>query len=123
MNSMVPNLFATTNNTAIKLALDSICWLTNDELFEGISIFLEPILNSGHYYLCEINLAKNEGYVLDGYNDDSYYEECKKDYMQCALAYIILCQKLDNKIPEFEANIPKLFGLKDFKVKTCSVPR
>ena len=43
--------------------------------------------------------------------------------MQRALALIILCQKLDNKIPEFKANIPKTFDLKDFKLKYRSVPR
>ena len=43
--------------------------------------------------------------------------------MQRALALIILCQEFDNKIPEFEPNIPKTFGLKDFKLKSCSVPR
>ena len=74
MNSMVPNFFLTTNNTAIKSALNSIHRLTNDELFEGIDMFLVPILNSEHYYLCVINLAKNEGYVIDGYNGDSCYE-------------------------------------------------
>ena len=42
--------------------------------------------------------------------------------MQRALTLIILCQKLDNKIPEFKANIPKTFGLKDFKLKACYVP-
>ena len=110
MSSMVPNLFVTTNNTAIKSAVNSIRRLTNDKLFEGIDMFLVPILKSGHYYLYAINLAKNEGYVIDGYNGDSCYEECKKDYMQRALALIILCQKLDNKIPEFKANIPKRFS-------------
>ena len=42
--------------------------------------------------------------------------------MQRILAIIILCQKLDNKIPEFKANIPKTFGLKDFNLKAGSVP-
>ena len=47
----VPNLFVATNNTAIKSAVISICRLTNEELFEGIDMFLVPILNSAHYYL------------------------------------------------------------------------
>ena len=122
MNSMVPNLFVTTNNTAIKSAVNSIRRLTNDKLFEGIDMFLVPILHGAHYYLCVINMAENEGYVINGYNGDPFFESSKKDYMQRALALIILCQKLDNKIPEFKPNIPKTFGLKDFKLKSCSVP-
>ena len=85
-------------------------------------MFLVPICHNLHYYLCVINKAKNEGYVIDGFNSDSLYKGSKKDYMQRALALIILCQKLDNKIPEFKANIPKTFGLKDFKLKACYVP-
>ena len=41
--------------------------------------------------------------------------------MQHTLALVILCQKLDNKIPELKANIPKTFDLKDFKLKAGSV--
>ena len=122
MNSMVPNLFVTTNNTAIKSAVNSIHRLTNGKLFEGIDMFLVPICNNSHYFLCVINLAKNEGYVIDGLNGDGCYRETKKEYMQRALALIILCQKLDNTIPEFEANIPKSFGLKGFRLKACFVP-
>ena len=47
--------------------------------------------------------------------------QARKKYMQRTLAIIILWQKLDNKIPEFKPNVPKTFGLKDFKLKTCSV--
>ena len=49
MNSMVPNLFVTTNNTAIKSTGNSICRLSNDKLFEGIDMFLVPVLN--HFLL------------------------------------------------------------------------
>ena len=122
MNSMVPNLFVTTDKTAIKSAINSIRRLTNDKLFEGIDMFLVPICHGMHYYLCVINLAKNEGYVIDGMNFDGCYRSNKKEYMQRALALIILCQKLDNKITEFKSNIPTTFGLKDFKLKSCFVP-
>ena len=123
MNSMVPNLFVTANNTTIKSAVNSIRRQTNDKLFERINVLSVPILNSAHYYLCVINMAENEGYVINGYNGDPFFESSKKDYMQRALALIILCQKLDNKIPEFKPNIPKTFGQKDFKLKSCFVPR
>ena len=43
--------------------------------------------------------------------------------MQSTLALIILCQKLGDRIPQFKLNIPKTFGLKDFKLKYCSIPR
>ena len=65
MNSMAPNLFVTTNKTAIKSAFNSIRRLTNGKLFEGIDIFLVPILNNFYYHPCVMNLAKNEGYVID----------------------------------------------------------
>ena len=67
-------------------------------------------------------MAKNEGYVIDGFNSDSSYKGIKKEYIQRALALIILRQKLYNKVPEFKANIPKTFSLKDFKLKACYVP-
>ena len=76
-----------------------------------------------HYFLCVINLAKNEGYVIDVFNLDMYYKRSKKEYIQHALALIILCQKLGNTIPEFKPNTPKTFGLKDIKFKYCSIPR
>ena len=86
-------------------------------------MFLVPVYGQFHYYLCVINMAKNEGYVINGFNQDSCYKGNKKEYIQCALALIILCQKLGNRIPEFKPNTPKTFGLKDFKLKYCSVPR
>ena len=58
----------------------------------------------------------SEGYMIDGLNGDGCYRETKKDYMQRALALIILCQKLDSKIPGFKANIPRTFELNDFKL-------
>ena len=60
--------------------------------------------------------------MSDGFNGDGCYRGTKKEYMQRALALIILYQKLDIKIPEFEFNIPKIFLRKDFKHKTCFVP-
>ena len=121
MNSMVPNLFVTTNKTAIKSDVNSILRLINDKLFEGIDMFLVPVLNYFHYKLCVINLAKNEGYVIDGVDMESCYTGNKKEYMQRALGLIILCQKFGNLIPKFDTNIPKTFGLKDFKLKFCFI--
>ena len=66
--------------------------------------------------------SKNEEYIIDGVNSDSLYRGSKKEFMQRALALIILCQKLDKKIPEFKANILKTSGLKDFKLKAIYVP-
>ena len=94
MNLMVLNLFVTTNVTAIKSAVNSIRRLTNGNLFEGISMFLVPICDQFHYYLWELNLAKNERYIIDGFNMDSGYKSMMKEYMQRALALIIFCQKL-----------------------------
>ena len=124
MNSMVPNLFATTNVTAIKSAVNSIRRLTNDTLFEGIDMFLVPVCDNFYdYLLCVMNMAKIEGYVIDGFNMESGYKGKKKEHMQRVLTLIILCQKLGNRLPEFKANIPKLYGLKDSKLKSCSVLR
>ena len=73
------NLFVTTNNTVIKSAVNSIRGLTNDKFFEGIDMFLVSVLNNVHYYLCVIILAKNEGYVIDGFNRDSCYKEAREN--------------------------------------------
>ena len=78
MKSMVPNLFETTNNTAIKSAVNSIRRLTNDKSFEGIDMLLVPIYHIRHYWLCVINFAKNDGYVIDGFNADYLYGGRKK---------------------------------------------
>ena len=75
MNSMVPSLFITTNVTAIKSVVNSISRLTNGELFEGINMFLVLIYDNKHYYLCVMNLAKNEGNKIDGFNMDTYWQE------------------------------------------------
>ena len=77
MNSMVLNIFVTTNNTAIKSAINSIRRLTNEKVFEEIDMLLVPVLNHFHYYLYVISLAKNKGYVIDRFNMDKFVKAAR----------------------------------------------
>ena len=78
MNLMVPSLFVTSDVASITSVVNSIHRLTNGLLFKGINMILMPICNHGHYFLCVIDLAKNEGYIIDGFNMDTFYTGNKK---------------------------------------------
>ena len=94
MNSKVPNLFMTKDTVSIQTTITSLHRLSKGKLFKGIDMFLCPICDGNHYYLLVINLAKNEGYVIDGNNCDQAYTNEKRTYMQRALALLLLCQEL-----------------------------
>ena len=68
MNSKVPNLLITNTNVMIKSTITSLYRLTNGTFFKDINVFLIPICADNHYYLIVINIAKMNGYVIDGLN-------------------------------------------------------
>ena len=121
MNSKVPNLFITQENVSIQTTITSLSRLTNGKFFKGINMFLAPICANNHYYLVVINLTRNEGYVIDGLNEDQAYEEEKKTYMLRALALVLICQQL--QIPNLDFNVPASFNIDKFKLKSCFIPR
>ena len=90
--------------------------------FKGIDIFLCPICQYEHYYLVIINLAKNEGYVIDGLNRNTEddHKETKLTYMKRALSLLVLCQKLKSK--HYNFNVPSTFNLQKFQLKECVIP-
>ena len=77
LSSLVPNLFLN-KEVSMKSVVNSLHCLTNGQYFKGIEMFLVPICEGDHYYLCVINIAKNEAYVIDGFNEDQYYKKEKK---------------------------------------------
>ena len=109
MNSTVPNLFMTKDTVSIQTTITSLHRLTKGKLFKGIDMFLYPICDGHHYYLRVINLAKIEGYVIDGNDCDQAYINEKLTCIQRALALLLLCQEL--KIPDFNFNVPSSFNL------------
>ena len=74
----VLNLFMTKDTVSIQTTITSLHRLTKGKLFKGIDMFLCPICDGNHYYLLVINLAKNEGYIIDGNNCDQAYAEQKR---------------------------------------------
>ena len=79
MSSQVPNLFITEDTVNIQSTIASLHKLTKGMFFKGIDIFLCPICQYEHYYLVIINLAKNEGYVIDGLNRNTEDEHKKQN--------------------------------------------
>ena len=86
--------------------------------FKGINIFLCPICDGKHYYLVIINLAKNEGYVIDGLNRNKEDEDKKRKlkYIQRALTLLVLCQEIN--IKGFDFNMPSSFNLQKLSIKS-----
>ena len=109
MSSQVPNLFITKKTVSIKPTIASLHKLTKGMFFKGIDIFLCPICQYEHYYLVIINLAKNEGYVIDGLNQKDDNKDTKLTYIHRALTLLVLCQEI--KIKDFNFNIPSKFNL------------
>ena len=84
-------------------------------------MFLALVCTHGHYFLVVINFTKNEDYVIDGLNRDQTYEDEKRRYMQRVLALGLFYQRL--KIPKFDFNVPTLFNIENFKLKSCFIPQ
>jgi len=122
MNSIVPNLFMTGQTVSIKSTILSLHKLTEGMFFKGIDMFLCPICQGIHYYLVIINLAKNEGYVIDGLNRNKEDEdkERKLTYIHRALTLLHLCQEIN--IKGYNFNMPSKFNLQTFKLKECVIP-
>ena len=83
MRTLVPNLFLNSQRDIIlevsmKSVVDTLYQSTNGKYFKGIDMFLVPICEDKHYFLCTINMAKNEVYMTDGFNQDQLYEHHKK---------------------------------------------
>ena len=83
-------------------------------------MLLCSICHENHYYVLVINLANNEGYVIDGLNYNQTYAAQKQTYMHRVLASPVLCQKL--QIKDFNFNVPSSFNIQNFKLKSCSIP-
>ena len=84
-------------------------------------MILAPIYDHSQYYLVVINLTKNEGYIIDGMNQDQAYDEEKRINMQRALALVLIYQSL--KIPSLYFNEPASFNIAIFKLKSCFIPQ